>query len=62
MATYVVGFPAKRGPGRTKRVSSLRLGKKIACAYSKAHGGFVDVMRNGITVASCLRGRWIKGK
>lgn len=60
MATFTVGYPARRGPSKKKRFASLKKAKTAACSYSRRHprAGYVDVMRNGISVGDCHKGRW----
>ena len=63
-ASWAVGFPSSRGPGKVRAVGSKAEAVKVAQAYSKAHPdqGYVDVLRNGMTVMDFIHGRGAPGK
>lgn len=70
MAKYIVDYGTtynnKTGKWKSikarKTFESLVSAKKEACSFSRNRRGFVDVMRNGITIGHCHKGRWGKGK
>ena len=58
MATWTVGYPAKSGFNRTRNFLSKRAAIREALRYSSENpdAGFVDVMRNGISVFDVIGG------